>query len=129
MMQPIHLGILGLQFSQTSNGGTNGDCRWGRERVSSSGHSLTARTARPDSSAGTLDSVLSAKDTLVRRVLRNFNLSQQLTQSGTVSGSILSCDSDLLRASSHFDELKCFVSDGAKVMDLCEQIEFGKNDD
>jgi hypothetical protein len=104
-MQSIHLGIFCLQFSQTSNSGTNSDCRCGRNRVSSSGHNLTARTALPDSSAGTLHTVLSAKDTLVLRVLRNLNLFHQLTQSRTVSGSVLSCDSDLLCASSHFVEL------------------------
>jgi hypothetical protein len=112
MFQTAPLRVFSLQFSQTSNCRANSYSRSGRKRISSSSDSLTAGTTRPNSSAGTLHGVLSAKDTMVSRVLGDFNLSQKLTQSRTISGSVLSCDSDLLRASSHFDLLDWLNADG-----------------
>ena len=99
------LGVFGLQFSQTCNCRADSHSRSRGKGVCTSSHYLTARATAPDSGIGTLDAHLSTKDTLIRRVLRNLNLSQQLTQSRTISGSILSGDSDLLCASSHFSLL------------------------
>jgi hypothetical protein len=47
-------------------------------------------------------------------VLGDFHLSGNLTESGTVSGSVLSGDSDLLRALTHLVSLN-----------ICEEIQFG----
>ena len=49
----------------------------------------------------TLDRVLPAEDALVSGMLRDLNLSYKLTESRTVSGSVLSGDSDLFGALSH----------------------------
>jgi len=87
--------------SQTSDGRAHGDSTWCCQGVGTSGNRLTARTARPDSDALALDGVLAAEDASVCGMLRNLNLSDQLTEGGTVPCSVLSRDSDLLGALSH----------------------------
>lgn len=102
----ICLGTFSCHSPQTSNGTADSDGRSGREGVGASSNSLAARSAVPDSGVSSLDRVLSTEDTLVSRVLRDLDLSYKLTESRTVSGSVLSGDSDLLGALSHFDKLK-----------------------
>ena len=95
------LSIIRLHFSQTRNIGSDRDRRGSGQRVGTSGNHLTARSAFPDSYASSLDGVLSAKDASVRGVLGDFHLFDQFTQSRTITGTVLSGDSDLLRALSH----------------------------
>jgi hypothetical protein len=95
------LNVLSLHSSQTSNGGAYRHGRSGGKSVSPSSHSLTARAAFPDAYASALDGILATERTMIGGVLRNFNLAKKLTKGGTVSGSVLSCDSDLLGALSH----------------------------
>jgi hypothetical protein len=106
----ICLGSFCCHSPQTSNGTADSDGRSSGKSVGTSSNSLTARSAVPDSSASSLDRVLSAKDALVSRVLRDLDLSHKLTESRTVSGSVLSCNSDLFGTLSHFDRLKKSVT-------------------
>ena len=71
------------------------------QSVCSASNSLSARPAFPDSHTSTLHRVLSAENATVCRVLRDFHLSGNLTECGTISGSVLSGDSDLFRALTH----------------------------
>jgi hypothetical protein len=102
----IYLSLFGSQSSQTSNGTANSDTTGCGQSVSSPSDSLFAGTAVPDSSASSLNRVLSAENTTVGGVLRDFHLSDNLTESGTISGSVLSGDSYLLGALSHFKLFK-----------------------
>ena len=88
-------------LAQTSNSGSDCDGSRCAQRVGSSSNDLTASLAFPDSNAGALDIVLSAENASVCAVLGYFNLSDQLSQSGTVSCSVLSGDTDLLSALTH----------------------------
>jgi hypothetical protein len=107
----ICLGSFGCHSPQTSNGTADSDGRSCRKSVGASSNGFAARSAVPDSSARSLDRVLSAKDTLVSRMLRDLDLSHKLTESRTVSGSVLSGDSDLFGTLSHFDKLKKSVKE------------------
>lgn len=60
-----------------------------------------ALAALPDPHARALDGILAAEDAPVRGVLGDLHLLDQFTQRGTVPGTVLSGDSDLLRALSH----------------------------
>jgi hypothetical protein len=102
------LSTLLRHSSQTANGTSDRNGTGCRQRVGTSRNGLTARTATPDSSVSSLDGILSAKHTAVCRVLRDLNLSHQLSKSRTISGSIFSSDSHLLGTLSHF-ELKKLV--------------------
>ena len=95
------LSRLGLHLSQTSNGGTNRDGRRRRQRVGATGHYLTAGFAFPDSDACSLDIVFSTECTMVRAVLTNLNLLDELSECATVTSTVLSSDSDFLGAFSH----------------------------
>jgi len=55
----------------------------------------------PKPNARTTNTVLSTKDTTKFGVLTRFNLSHQFTEHRTVSGSIFTRDSDLLRTLTH----------------------------
>jgi hypothetical protein len=94
---------LCLQLTQTTNGGANGDGSGGGGSVSTTGGHLVATRARPDSDVSTLNGVLTAELASVLRVLRNFDLLDLLTDGRTITGSVLSDDSDLLgSATLHF---------------------------
>uniref|UniRef100_A0A6U3UUD2 Uncharacterized protein n=1 Tax=Ditylum brightwellii TaxID=49249 RepID=A0A6U3UUD2_9STRA len=98
----VFLNLLGLQFPQTGNSTADCDGTSSGECVSTTGNSLAAALAAPNSCASTLDGVLTAESTTVCGVLTNLDLTEKLTQSGTVTGSVLSCDANLLSALSHF---------------------------
>lgn len=66
--------------------------------VSASGNDLAAALALPDADGRALDGVLAAEGTRVRRVLRDFNLLDLLSQTGAVSGAVFARDPNLLRA-------------------------------
>jgi hypothetical protein len=108
----ISLNVLGLHSSQTSDSGAHGHGRSGRERVRSSGNSLAAGFAVPDSNTGALHGILSTECAMVSGMLGDFNLSKKLTKRGTISGSILSCDSDLLGTLSHSIILRSLKGEG-----------------
>ena len=103
---------FGLQPAKTRNVGSDRDGRGSTEGVASAGHDLTTGSAFPDAGTLSLDVVLAAKDASVGRVLRDFNLAQQLSQRRTVSGSVLARDSDLLGALSHCKVLVLLVGNG-----------------
>ena len=102
-MNKFSLGLLLCDSSQTTNGAADRDGTGSRQSVCSSSQNFAARPAFPDSYASTLDGVLSAEDTPVRRVLRDLHLPDDLTECGTIPGSVLSSDSNLFRALSHSD--------------------------
>jgi hypothetical protein len=90
-----------LKTTKTSNGGSHCDGTGSAQCVTSTSDDFTATSAFPDSRALALHRVLAAKDTSVRGVLRDLNLLHQLSQCGTVAGSILSGDAYFLGAFTH----------------------------
>lgn len=96
-----YLCVFCLHSSQTGNVGSDRNRGGGGQRVSSTGNDFAASSAFPDSYAGSLDVVLTAKDATVGGVLGDFDLADQFSQSGTVTGTVLSGDTDLLSALSH----------------------------
>jgi hypothetical protein len=105
------LGGFGLKTTKTSNGGSHGDGTGSAQCVASSRDDFTATSAFPDSRALALDRVLAAKDTSVRGVLRDLDLLHQLSQGGTVAGSVLSGDAYFLGAFTHFVALVGLASE------------------
>lgn len=88
-------------FSETTDGragGSGGGCGDG---VGTTGNSLLAALALPDTNSLALDGVLSAEGADVAGVLGDFHLLHLLTQGGTVSGTIFTRDTDLLSALGH----------------------------
>ena len=55
----------------------------------------------PDTYALALDTVPSAKDAVIFRMLGYLDLAKQLSQRGTIPRSVLSSNTDLLRAFAH----------------------------
>ena len=102
-----NLNLLFLNLSQTSNSTSNGDSRSSAQTVSTSSYSFLARPAVPDSYTGSLHRVLSAECTTVGGMLRYLNLSHELTERSTVTGTVLSCDSYLLCTLSHDWSCEC----------------------
>lgn len=98
----VNLNILRLNLSQTSNSTPNSNSRSSAQTVSSSSNGLLARLAVPDSNTWSLDSILSAERAMVSRVLWYLNFAHELTEGGSVAGSVLSRDSDLLCTLSHY---------------------------
>jgi hypothetical protein len=95
------LGVFRSHFSQATNGRSDGNGRRCRQRISATSDYFTARFAFPNTHIGSLDIVLSAKDATIGTVLGDFNLAYELAQCTTVTGTVLSCDSDLLCALTH----------------------------
>merc|ERR1719203_319580 len=60
-----------------------------------------ARSARPDTGSGALDAVLTAVRAHVLGALQQLNALDELTESSTVSGTVLTGDTNLLRALGH----------------------------
>jgi hypothetical protein len=114
ILNTLFLWLLDLHFSQTSNSRTHSHGRCGRKSVGTSSNGLAATLAIPDSGARALDGVLTAKGATVGRVLRNLNLTKELTKCGTVSGSVLSCDTDLLSTLSHIELVRLAVKGGKR---------------
>ena len=97
-----YLDGLNLHLLQTRDGAPNSDSRRGVENVGSSGDGLLALLAVPDSGDGPLDGVFTAEGAVVLAVLGDLHLLDELSEGGSVAGSVLSRDSDLFRALSHF---------------------------
>jgi hypothetical protein len=89
------LGSL-VHFTETTNGGSDGGGGCGRVHPGSSSDDALTSLARPDSDAGSLHGILSAECAGIFAVLGDFNLLHHLTEGSTITGSILSGDSNLL---------------------------------
>lgn len=88
-----HLGLS--QLTETSDGGSDGGSSRGAEGPSTTGNDLLAGTALPDADSLALDRVLAAESAGVLGVLRDFDLLDLTTERSTVTGTVLSGDSDL----------------------------------
>ena len=119
-----NLGLFLCDSSQTTNSAADRDGTGSRQSVCSSGQNFAAWPAFPDSYASTLDRVLSAEDAPVRRVLGDLHFPDDLTESGTVPGSVLSGDSNLFRALSHSDVLSQNIIDLKKLKTTKAQKEW-----
>ena len=98
----VCLNLFWLDLTETSDGTSNSYSRSSAEGVSSTGHDLLTRFAVPDSAIGTFDRIFPTKGTTIRWVLTDLNLSHKLAKCSTITSTILSSDSDLLGAFSHF---------------------------
>jgi hypothetical protein len=78
--------------------------------VRAASQGLLAALALPDANNLALDGVLAAEGAGVGGVLRDLRLLDLLTNHGTVAGTVLAHDSDLLRATSHFSNKNKTVS-------------------
>ena len=84
-----------MNLPQTSNIGPNSNSTGGTQTVSAPGNDLPTTLAAPDAHAGPLDGVLSAEGATVGGVLGDLDLTKELTEGGTVTGTVFSGDSDL----------------------------------
>lgn len=78
------------KYSRSDSGSSRG-----AEGPSTTGHDLLAGAALPDADGLALDRVLAAEGASVLGVLRDFDLLDLTTQRGTVTGTVLSGDSNL----------------------------------
>ena len=90
-------------FPQTPNGAPDGNGTGCGKCVGTSGHNLFAGLAVPNARAGSLDSGLSTKGAAIGGMLGDLNLTHELSERGTVTGSILSRNANLFRALAHFE--------------------------
>lgn len=74
---------------------SDGGSSRGAEGPSTTGHDLLAGTALPDADGLALDRVLAAESAGVLGVLRDLDLLDLATERGTVTGTVLSGDSNL----------------------------------
>lgn len=74
---------------------SDGGSSRGAEGPSTTGNDLLAGTALPDADSLALDRVLAAESAGVLGVLRDFDLLDLTTERSTVTGTVLSGDSDL----------------------------------
>lgn len=81
-----------------------------RDSPGTSGEGLLASTALPDSDDSSLDGVLSTERADVSRMLCNFHLLDILSEGSTITGSVLSGDTDLSSSLGHFTVLVSFNS-------------------
>ena len=96
-----NLVVCFLSLAQASNGSEDGGSSWVPQLVSSTGHSLFARSALPDTNHLALHVLLSAEWAREFTVLADLNLTKHFTDGGTIPGTVLSGDADLLGAFSH----------------------------
>lgn len=94
---------LFLKISQSSDGRSDGGGGHGSVDVGSSGDDLVALGAVPDSGGLSLHGLLSAERAGVAGVLGDLELLGHLTEGSSITGSVLSDDSDLLRSLGHCD--------------------------
>lgn len=105
----LKLGRFGLQTTKTSNGRSGGNGTGRTQRVTSTRDDFTATSAFPNSRALALNRVFAAKYTSIRGVLRDLNLLHQLSQCGTVAGSVLAGNAYFFRAFTHLVSLVCLL--------------------
>merc|ERR1740121_2562235 len=91
--------LLGLQV--LDGGGDRGSGRGGELPAPTSVHP-SARLAGPDTGSLSLDGGLTAVRAKVLSALGQLDTLDQLTESGTISGSESASDANFLRAASHF---------------------------
>ena len=96
MSHPLYLD--GLLLTETSDSTSNGDGTSGVQAISTSSVLLSASLAEPDADGRSLHASLSAELAGVLGVLRDLHLLHLLTERGTITGSVLSDDSNLLRS-------------------------------
>ena len=94
------LGLLS-QSSETLDGGLGRNGKGSRELISATSDLLVSSLAVPDADGGSFDSILSAEWRHVSGVLGDFKLLDDLSQGSTISGSVLSTDSDFLSSLCH----------------------------
>ena len=112
----IHLSrsILGLSLIsyslETHDGGLGRDGWHSGQGIAATGYLLIGSLTSPDATSNSLDAVLSAEWRDVSSVLTDFELLYDFSESGTVSGTVLSANSDLSSSLSHFSlfsKLEC----------------------
>ena len=94
-----------LDLAETGHGGTASDRCRGREGPGATRHDLAAglTLALPDADGDALHGVLAAELASVLGAGLDFDLFAQLTESGTVTGTVLTGDPDLLGVLGHLD--------------------------
>jgi len=95
------LNCLSLHLAKTSDSAPRRNGRGCAQLVCSSCNNLTAALAVPDACTRTLHGILPAECAPVCGVLRDLNLSEELTERGAVTGAVLARDSNLLSALAH----------------------------
>lgn len=83
-------------FSQSSDGRSDSGGSSSGNGVSTTSNGLLTGRTSPDTSSTSLDGLLTTERTLVSSVLLNFQLLDLSSQRGTVTDTVLTCDTDLL---------------------------------
>jgi len=90
------------QSLESLDGGFGSDCCGSGELISTTGHLLSGSFASPDTCGLSFHTGFSAEWGHVFSVLTNFELLDDLSQGSTISGTILSADSNLLCSLCHY---------------------------
>ena len=85
-------------FAQTTDSTADSGGSGGVQHPGTSSLSLSTTLAVPDTDSSSLDAILTAEGAGVAGVLGDFHLLDLLTQRGTIAGSVLAGDSNLLRS-------------------------------
>lgn len=96
-------------FSQSSDGRSDSSGSSGGDSVSTTSNGLLTGSTSPDTSSTSLNGLLTAERAVVSGVLLDFQLLDLSSQGGTVTDTVLTCDTDLLSSLSPVRE---FVSKG-----------------
>jgi hypothetical protein len=90
------------RLSQSCDSGTGSDGSHSAEDISTTSHDLFASLALPDTSCLSLNSSLTAESAAILGMLSDFHLLDDLSQGGTISGTVFTANSDLLSMLSLF---------------------------
>lgn len=82
-------------FSQSSDGRSDSGGSSGGHSVSTTSDGLLTGSTSPDTSSTSLNSFLTTEGTVVSGVLLDFQLLDLSSQRGTVTDTVLTCDTDL----------------------------------
>ena len=94
--------LLLLELTETTDGTSDGSSGGGGDDVGTASKSLAAALALPDAGGGSLDGGLAAERAGVLGVLGDFSLLDLLSEGSTITGAVLTNDTDLLCSLGHF---------------------------
>ena len=97
--------LLLLELTETTDGTSDGGSGGGGDDVSATSEGLAAALALPDAGRGSLDGGLTAESASVLGVLGNFSLLGLLSEGSTITGAVLTNDTNLLCSLGHFELL------------------------
>lgn len=114
-------------LSQSSDGRSDSGGGCSGNSVSTTGNGLLTRRTRPDTSSTSLDGLLTTEGAVVSSVLLDFQLLDLSSQRGTVTDTVLTCDTYLLSSLSPVEKNAVSVSKNCPKL-WCDGFDKGDMD-